>query len=129
MHICLIGLSEGIARSVARYVDDNRGFVLCGVAPSLALAEFILPATRATLILLDWSVLAGSSKSGLQALRRGRPGLRIVGVVDDAACYRAAAIESGADAVIVKNALALELETLLHGFFSARSAACGACDE
>ena len=125
VRIFLVGLSEGFARSLARYVGGDRRLVLTGVAPSLALAGMLLPATTADLALVDWAALAESTQDAVQALRLGCPGLRIVCVVDENQAYRAAAARVGADAVISKTGFAVELESLLHGFLPRRLGAYG----
>lgn len=128
MRIFLVGLSEGFARSVARYVNGDSRVALTGVAPSLALAGIMLPVTQTALALIDWSALGASPTDSLQTLRLGRPDLRIVCVVSEAETYCAAAAHVGADAVISKDGFAEELETLLHDYFSERGALCGGRD-
>jgi DNA-binding NarL/FixJ family response regulator len=125
MRIFLIGLGEGLARSLARYLRSNPDVALTGVAPSLALAELMLPATRSALVLVDWAALGASPREGVRALRRDRPGLRIVCVVSESEAYGAVALEVGADAVIVLDRLAMELELLLRSFFPERIPAGG----
>jgi DNA-binding NarL/FixJ family response regulator len=120
VRLFLVGLSEGFARSVARYVGGDPRIALTGVAPSLALAGMMLSATGSELALLDWSALGGSPRDSVQALRLGCPGLRIVCVANEAEAYRAAASQAGIDAVIPKDDLAGELESLLRGFFPER---------
>lgn len=129
MRIFLIGLSEGFARSLARYVGGDARVELAGVAPSLALAGMLLPATRPDLALLDWTALNAATANGVQALRRGRPGLSIVCVVDDNESYRSAAAQAGADAVISKDWFAKELELLLCALFPERYRAAGGRDD
>ena len=129
MRILLIGFNAGFARSLARYVSGDIRVTLTAVASDLTLADLMLPATRATLVLLDWSVLGRWPTTRLQALRLGRPGLRIVGVLQESEAYRAAALAAGADAVISMGAFAEELEPLLRGFSNERSGACGGRDE
>lgn len=127
MRIFLIGLSEGFARSLARYVSGDPRVVLAGVAPSIALAGIMLPVTPAGLALVDWSALGASPRESLLALRQCRPALRIVCVVDEDAAYRAVALAAGADAVTSKQGFAEELEPLLRGHFGERSGVCGVC--
>lgn len=125
VRLFLVGLSEGLARSLARYVSGDPRVALTGVAPSLALAGLLLSATQPDLALLDWSVLGGSPGNAVQALRLVRPGLRIVCVANEAEAYRAAAAQAGADAVISKNGFGEELEPLLQGFFPERFGTSG----
>ena len=128
MRIFLIGVGEGLARSLARYLSSDPGVELSGVAPSLALAEIVLPAHGTSLALVDWSALGASPKDGLQALRRGRPELRIVCIASEPEAYSAAAAVAGADAVIARERFAIELEFLLRIFFPGRFPA-GAFEE
>jgi two-component system nitrate/nitrite response regulator NarL len=116
----LVGLNESLARALARYVNGDPRVALTGVAPSLALACMLLPNTRPDVALVDWSMLDAVLPDALRELRAGRPGLRVVCVASEAETYRAAAAQAGADAVISKDALAGELEMLLHGFFPGR---------
>jgi len=120
VHLFLVGLSEGFARSLARYVSGDPRVALTGVAPSLALAGMLLPATHPDLALLDWSALGGSPGNAVQALRLAGPALRIVCVANETEPYRAAAAQAGADEVISKDGFAAELEPLLRGFFPER---------
>lgn len=120
MRIFLIGLSEGLARSVARYVRSDPRIVLAGVAPSIALAGIMLPSGDSTLALVDWAALGGSAGDGFLALRQGRPGLRIACVADEAESYHSAAAQAGADAVISLDRFAGELDFLLRMFFAER---------
>ena len=73
--------------------------------------------------LLDWSAIDGCSRDTLQALRLACPGLRIACVASEPEPYRTAAARAGADAVVSKDALARDLESLLRGFFPERFAA------
>ncbi|OGT79763.1 MAG: hypothetical protein A3H91_06295 [Gammaproteobacteria bacterium RIFCSPLOWO2_02_FULL_61_13] len=125
MRIFLIGLSEGFSRSLARYVGGDARLALAGVAPSLALAGLMIPATQAHLALIDWAALEALPVDALQLLRQARPGLRIVCVVDDNEAYRCAAAQAGADAVISKAGFAVELQSLLHDFLPGRFGARG----
>lgn len=118
--LLLVGLSEGLARSLARYVSGDPRVALTGVAPSLALASMLAPRNQPDLALLDWAMLAGSPPDAVREFRRGFPGLRIVCVVDEAEAYLAAARRAGADAVISKDGFAGELEFLLGIFFPGR---------
>ena len=118
----LVGLSESFARSLARYVSGDPRVALTGVAPSLALATMLLPITRPDVALLDWSMLGSTFPAALRQLRAGRPGLRVICVASETETYRAAAAQAGADAVISKDALAGELDPLLHSFFPERFA-------
>jgi len=120
VRLFLVGLSEGLARSVARYVGGDPRIVLTGVAPSLALAGILLSTTESELALLDWSAVGRSSREAVQALRLGCPGLRIVCMANEAEPYRAAASRAGADSVISKDDFAAELESLLRGLFPGR---------
>ena len=129
MGLFLVGLSEGFARSLARYVSGDPRVALTGVAPSLALAGMLLPKTRPDVALLDWSALTGAADDTVQALRFGRPGLRVVCVASEVDPYRGAAIQAGADAVISKDGFAGELEPLLRGFFPERFGASGGRSE
>ena len=129
MRIFLIGLSEAFSRSLARYVSGDPRVVLTGVAPSLALAGMLLPATNAELALVDWAALAESRQDAVQALRLGCPGLRIVCTVQEREPYAAAAAQAGADAVISKQELAMDLDPLLRRFFPDRFATAGAHNE
>jgi hypothetical protein len=115
MRIFLIGLSEGFARSLARYVRGDPRLVLAGVAPSIALADIMLSAVPAALALVDWAALGASPRDSLRVLRQGRSGLRIICVVDDHAAYRAVALAAGADAVTSADRLGEELDVLLRG--------------
>lgn len=125
MRLFLVGLSEGFSRSLVRYVSGDARLALTGVAPNLALAAMLLPQTQPTIALLDWAALNGSAPDAVRALRRGRPGLRLVCVVTEPDAYRAAAARAGADAVISKDRFAEELEPLLRSFFSGRFGASG----
>ena len=120
MGLFLVGLSEGFARSLARYVSGDPRVALTGVAPSLALASMLLPKTQSDVVLLDWSALAGAANDTVRALRLSRPGLRVVCVAGEVDPYRDAAGQAGADAVISKDGFAAELESLLRGFFPDR---------
>lgn len=125
MRIFLIGLGEGLARSVARYLSSDRGVALAGVAPSIALAELMLPGTRPTLALVDWSALGASPRHSLQALRRTTPRLRIVCVASEPEAYSSVAAVAGADAVIAYERFATEFEFLLRIFCPGRVSAGG----
>ena len=125
VHLFLIGLSEGFARSLARYVSGDPRVALTGVAPSLALAGMLLPLTQSDLALLDWSVLGESLRDAVQDLRIERPGLRIACVASETEPYRAAAAQGGADAVISKERFAADLEALLRAFFPERFGTSG----
>jgi hypothetical protein len=125
VNIFLIGISEGLARSLARYVHSDSGVALTGVAPSLALAEIMLPDTPTAVALVDWSALGGSPRDSLRALRLGCPGLRIICVASEADAYSVAAAEAGADAVISLDRFAGELDFLLRMFFPGRHLAYG----
>lgn len=129
MRIFLIGLSEDFARSLARYLNGNTRVALVGAVPSLALAGLLLPATQATVALLDWSLFAVSPYGSVRALRQGQPALRIVCVTHEAAAYRAVALAAGADAVISKDAFAEELEPLLRSFLGEDGGTHGGRDE
>jgi DNA-binding NarL/FixJ family response regulator len=129
VHLFLIGLSEGFARSLARYISGDPRVALTGVAPSLALAGMLLPATQPDLALLDWSALGGSPRNAVQALRLARPGLRIVCVASEAEPYHATAAQAGADAVISKNGFSAEFEPVLRGFFPERFATSAGRDD
>ena len=74
LSLFLVGLSEGIARSLARYVSGDPRVALANVAPSLELAGMLLPITQPDVVLLDWAVLNGSPADALRLLRAGRPG-------------------------------------------------------
>ena len=125
MRIFLIGLSEGFARSLARFVGGDPRVALAGVAPTVALAGLMLPVTKPHLALIDWAALNALPRDALPLLRLARPGLRIVCVVNESEPYRNAAAQAGADAVISKAGFAAELESLLHGFLPGRFGACG----
>lgn len=129
MRIFLVGLSEGFARSLARYVGGDPRLALAGVAPTLALAGLMLPATLPYLALIDWAALEALPRDALQLLRLACPGLRIVCVVNETEPYRDAAAQLGADAVISMDALAEELEPLLGSYFPDRFATNGANNE
>lgn len=118
----LVGLNEGFARALARYVKGDPRLVLAGVAPSLALASLLLPGAEPDVALLDWAELNGAARETVQGLRRGRPALRIVCVVSDTEAYRDAALKADADAAISKNGFAEEIGPLLRGFFPERHA-------
>ena len=124
MRIFLVGLSEGFARAVARYVHGDVRVALSGVAPSIALAGIMLSGTRTALALVDWAALGASPKDSLQTLRLCCPGL-VIACVHDQAAYSAVMLQEGADAVISKSDFAEELDTLLGGHFGARSAPAG----
>lgn len=124
MRIFLIGLSEGFARSMARYLGDDQRVVLAGVAPSVALADLMLSSTYASLALVDWSALGGTPRDSFRVLRRGRPSLRILCVVEEHAAYRAVALAAGADAVSSRDGFAEEFEILLPRLLGE----CGAPD-
>ena len=126
VRIFLVGLSEGFARSVARYVSSDPHVALTGVVPSFALGHLLLSTTQPDLALLDWGVLNGSPRDAVQALRLSQPGLRIVCVANEAEPYCAAAAHAGADAVISKDGFAGEFESLLHDVFPRRFGASGA---
>ena len=113
MHIFLIGLNKDFARSVARYVGTDERVVLCGVAPELAIAAIMLPATKAALVIVDWSVLGVAPDAGMQLLRASCKGVRIVCVMDHAKPYRDQALAAGADAVISQERFAAEFEQML----------------
>lgn len=125
VRIFLIGLSEGFARSLARYVGRDARVALAGVAPTLALAALMLPVTKPHLALLDWTALNAAPGDTVQALRRGQPDLSIFCVVNENEPYRGAAAQAGADAVISKDWFAKELEVLLPCFFPERFSAAG----
>lgn len=129
MRLFLISRSERFARSVARYVNGNTLMTLSGVAPSLAVADIMLPVIRTDLVLCDWPALVASPGGRLHSLRQFCPGLHIACVVDEAAAYRAAALAAGADAVISNHGFAEELEPLLCDFLSKRGATGGGRDE
>jgi DNA-binding NarL/FixJ family response regulator len=118
--IFLVGLSEGFARSLARYVSSDPRVVLTGVAPSVAIASIMLPRIDPDVALLDWAALNGVARDAMQLLRAGCPGVRIACVVSEGETYRAAAAQAGADAVISEEGFAGELESLLRGFFPDR---------
>ena len=118
--VLLIGLSEGLARSLARYVSDEPRVALIGVAPSLALASMLAPRNPPDLALLDWATLFNSPPDTMSALRRRFPGLRIICVASEAEPYVAPAARAGADAVISKDSFARELDFLLQLFFPER---------
>lgn len=120
VRLFLVGLSEGFARSVARYVGGDPRVALIGVVPSLALAGILLPTIRPDVALLDWAVLKGAARDTIQAQRLESPGLRIICVASESEPYRAAASQTGIDAVISKDGFAGEIESLLHGFFPER---------
>jgi DNA-binding NarL/FixJ family response regulator len=126
VRLFLVGLSEALARSLARLVSQDSRLVLIGVAPSMAIAGLLLPRARADLLLLDWAALSGEGRDAVQRLRSGQPGLRIACVVNDGEAYVAAALKADADAVISKAGFAAELDALLHGLFPARFGAPGA---
>lgn len=115
MRIFLIGLNEGFARSLARYVRGDARLALVGVAPSVALGAIMLPAMAPALVLVEWAALGTAPAESLHALRRGHPGLRIVCVFDEPAAYRDAALAAGADAVSSRDGFAEDFEILLHG--------------
>lgn len=125
LRLFLVGLSEAFARSLARLVSRDSRLALAGAAPSLALADLLLPQIQPDLVLLDWQTLKREGPGAAQALRMGRPGLRIVCVVSEIDPYHAPALESHADAVISRDGLAGELESLLRGFFPERFGAAG----
>ena len=121
VRVFLVGLSEGLARSIVRYVGDQPRVTLTGAAPSLALAHMLLPATRSDLAMLDWSALGQPANEAVQHLRRGCPELRIIGVINnDAHLYRATASQIGLDAVISAEDIAGQFESLLHDYFPQR---------
>lgn len=120
VRIFLIGLSEALARSVARYVSGDLRVILTGVAPSLELAGMLVPGTRADLAVLDWAVLNGSAPDAVNRLRHDRPELCIFLAANQSEPYRDAAALAGAEAVISKDAFAEEFEPLLRGFFPGR---------
>lgn len=120
MRIFLIGLSDAFARSVARYVRCDDRVVLCGVAPDLALAAIMLPATQAELALVDWAALGTAPRPGVLALRASCPGLHIVCVTDSDEYDSAVTQLAGVDAAISKTDFADELETLLCHVLDAR---------
>lgn len=114
MRIFLIGLGEGLARSLERYLSSDPSVALAGVAANIALAEVMLPTTGPALALVEWSALGDSPGDSVRALRRNRPGLRVVCVVSDPYAYTSAGAGVGADAVVVSDQLAVELELLLR---------------
>ena len=129
MRVFLIGLSESLARSLARFVSGDRRVELTGVVPSLALASALLPTARPDLALLDWSALDGSPRDAVHMLRADRPGMRIACVASEGEPYRDAAVHAGADTVISKDRFAEELECLLRGFFPEPFAEIGGQNE
>ena len=118
--LLLIGLSEGLARTLARYVSGNPRIVLIGVAPSIALASMLAPRNPPDLALLDWGTLFGSPPETISELRRRFPGLRIICVANEAEPYVTPAARAGADAVISKDSFAREFDFLLQLFFPER---------
>jgi DNA-binding NarL/FixJ family response regulator len=120
VRIFLVGLSEGLARSLARYVSSDPRVALVGVVPSLALASMLLTGTRPDLTVLDWTALNGSTPYAVSALRLDRPEMRIILATEETEPYREAAAAAGADAVIAKDTFAEELEPLLRRFFPER---------
>lgn len=113
MRIFLIGLSDGFARSVVRYLSADQRIELCGVAPDVALTGIMLPVSQAALALVDWSVFGAAPGPALRALRASCPGLWIACVVDQAEGYREQAFGAGANAVISQERFADEIEPLL----------------
>lgn len=125
MRIFLIGLSEGFARSLARYVRGDPRLALVGVAHNVELGAIMLPATAPALVLVEWAALGAAPAESLHALRRGSPDLRIVCVLDEVAAYRGAALAAGADAVSSRDGFAEEFEILLHSLLGECDAADG----
>lgn len=114
MRIFLIGLNEGFARSLARYLRGDPRLALVGVAHNVELGAIMLPATAPALVLVEWAALGAAPAESLQELRLCCPGLGIACVLDEAA-YRTVVLQAGADAVISKSGFAEEFEVLLHG--------------
>lgn len=120
VRLFLVGLSEGLARSVARYISSDPCIALVGVAPSIALASMLLSSTRSELALLDCPKLGELSRSVLDGLRFGCPGLRIVCMASETHAYRPAASQAGFDAVLSQDDLAKDLDALLRALFPER---------
>lgn len=120
VQLFLVGLSEAVSRSLARYLRGNPSVALSGVVPSFVLAGILLPAVRPDLALMDWSVLGTTDDSTIRALRLDWPRLRIVCVVTEAHAYQVAASRLGVDGVISRDGFDADLEPLLRGFFPER---------
>jgi len=120
VHLFLIGINERLCRSLARYLARNPSIALVGETSSVALAALLLPALHPDVVLLDWATLQRAAASGVQALRRGNPDLRIICVAKDREAYRAAATRAGADAMVSDDGFGDELEPVLQDFFPKR---------
>ncbi len=125
MRIFLVGLGEGFARSLARYVSGDPRVALIGMAPTPALAGMLLPVIAADVVLVDWAALNGAARDTVSRLRAGHRALRIVCVMDEVGPYRAVVAHAGADAAISRSEFAGELESLLHDYFPRRFGATG----
>lgn len=118
--IFLVGISEGFARSLARYLGADQRFALTGAAPDVARAGALLSIARPDVVLLDWATLNGASREKVHALRAGRPELRIACAVSERGAYAAAAARAGADAIIATDRFGADLESALRSLFPDR---------
>lgn len=122
LRLFLIGLDEGLARSVARYVSGDRRVVLTGAVPGLSMAGILMATTPVDLVILDWPAIGASPADELKKLRSAHPGLRIVCVASEPDAYRTAATQAGFHALISEGEFAEGLESALHDLFPERFA-------
>jgi DNA-binding NarL/FixJ family response regulator len=116
----LIGLQNGMARALGEYIGSDPRVALTGAAPSIEAALSLLPPTRPDIALLDWPAIAGASRESVAALRRCAPGLRIACTTEEPGIYADSASRFGADAVVSRRNLAVELDLLLRANFPGR---------
>lgn len=115
VRILLMGLTEGIVRSLARCLDGDPRYALTGAAPSIGVAVLLLPVARPHLALLDWAALHDSPTDAIRRLRAARPALHIACVGSEDSPYREAAAAAGANSFILRDRLGDELLAVLEG--------------
>lgn len=122
----LIGLNEGLARALERYLATDPRVVMLGAAPGFDAAAAPLALARPDLVLFDWAALKGSGREMIAALRAQRPEVRIACLVSERGAYATAAAQAGAHAAIAADRISNELEAALRDFiFPERFAAGG----
>lgn len=107
--VLLVGLNEGLARSLSRCLQADPRFILAGTVCSLGLACILGPLTRPDLAVLDWAGLHDASPEGLRLLRTGYPGLRVACMGSEDGPYRAAAVRAGVDLFVARDRVYEEL--------------------
>jgi len=120
LRILLVGVNEGLARSLARCLHGDARFALKGAVPTLARALVLLRELHPDLAVIEWAELGPPAFAALSRLRTCCPGLCIACVGSGEGAYREAASLAGVDFFLCRDRLYEEFCSVFEAHGEAR---------